>query len=626
MYALGAQGRAVHKQLQQRLDSDSSTVTHTATETDTQRDVQVLLRVLTTTAPSATTTPSYLLSYTVHCLPRVRNEHNVRALFDALLLNDPLFHSFDAACLVVEAVKALVEHKMRVSMPSLPLTKFFHAALSAVYASQAAAWRKCCVLTGFTLARPCYESLAVPETSAFFEQSYRGIITANSDILVQGFSNNRNDDYTVKSVLSVCLACSLGSFTPSMKNNLPHDAILLHAVDLVFLSPLGISHGPLQHSQTPVVKHLGRLSLVVENCLVQCASPTAINSSLSTIMQFSQKLSSRAIDSPECWDFLKTIMFSIVIMLKGYASFSLNIYNGLKHDEYARLTTKVIKTLYLLHFIMDKMGSGGFQAYNFVTYTTTDGLFQHCIGPSQELGQWMVSQVDLSIVPQSQYESSKAAFTLLYFEQLTKMCHLEYYNTVIEPLVLRFINLPQGLPKFHHTHRQLVESAHSVVLATFTEKNAAIVAKSSLKYLQTTLSQFPTFLSSRQLCLAVETIASSVAPPSRAYLLNKDNFREVLHTLYISIINCPCSLPLKEEGNAGGPQTVRAALVSALISTVPFIPLRFLEQWLVNIWEFCEGDTYLQDKLWTMISENVDMQRGTVGVQWWYSKDVMHKL
>jgi hypothetical protein len=613
MYRLGAQGRAVQRQLQQ---TAYATVVPQELP-DTQKDVELLLSILT--SKHSKHTAQQLLSYMAHYMPRVKNEDNVTLLMNSFLLNDKVFSSFEESYLVVEALKALFEQKIRISEPSLPLSKFFHGVLSAVYASPVESWRKTCVLTGITLSKQLYEVHSDPETHGYFEKCYTSVIRSNHEMIVQGFHSVSLNDYKVNSVWALSLACSLISFTDHMKAKLPHDAILMHIIDLVFSSPFGISRGPLQASDKPVVKHLSRLSFVVENCFLHGVKYPIMDASLSKILDFSFELGARTKDSSETWDFLKSVMFALVIMLQGYASFSLNIYNGLRAYEYSTLTTKVIKTLYLSNFIMEKIGTGGFQAYNFVLYTTMDGLFQHSPLVAQELGRFMILSLSIQLVPQSHYESSKALFALIFFESFTKTCDLDYYEQVVEPFVSHFINLPRGPPQYHHMHRQLVESAHSVILSTFTPRNAPITAARATSYLGTVLEQFPVFLSSRQLCLAVEAIAKNVAPPSDAYYLNKDNLREVLHTLYIAIINCPCSLLLKEEGT-GGPRTVRAALISSLISTVPFIPLTYVEQWLTNIWELSEGDSYLEDKLWKTISESVDMQRGTVGIQWWYNK------
>lgn len=614
MYRLGAQGRALRQQMEQQLPLSLPQAV-----ADTQRDVEILLTIL---RGSAHTTQE-LLSYLVHYLPRVKNEDNVRLLMDAFALNPRIWGSFEESYTVIEGLKALFDFKIQISEPTLPLSKFYHGVLTSVYAARIEHWKKSALLAGISLSRPMYESQSAPETRRYFEQCYLSVMKLNHDLIAEGFRNAATNSYDANSVLALSLACTLTGFTDSMKSQLPHDHILAHVIDLVFSSPYGLMI-PLGNS-SPVVTHLSRLSFVVENCFLQGVKFIPIcDASLTRIMEFSAELPDRIqSDSPEVWDALKSIVFGVVIMFQGYASFTLNIYNGLREREYATLTTKVIKSLYLLNFILEKIGSGGFQAYNFVLFTAMDGLFQHDSKASEGLGSFMLDKLNLSKITQSHYESSKALFTLTYFENFTKTCRPEYFETVIEPLVQHLISLPQGPPQFHHVHRKLVEGAHSVALSTFSPRNAAIVAVKAQSYLRTVLRQFPALLSSRQLCLAVETITKSVAPPSEAYMLNRDNLREVLHTLYITIINCPCDLPLNETGGA---RSVRGALISALISTVPFIPVPYLSQWLDNIWELGSGDAYLEDKLWTVLSENVDTQRGTVGVQWWYNKANVLKL
>lgn len=617
-YLLGAQGRAIQQRLEQQpLPPSSFQVAHVV---DTQRDVELLLSTLTSGSKADS---QQLLSYMVHYLPRVKNGDNVQLLMGAFLQNEWVFDTFEHSYLVIEAFKALFEQKVLISKPSLPLTKFFHGVLSALYSSPVEDWKKSCVLTGITLSKPLFDAHAIPETRGYFEQCYANVTKLNHEIIARGFNASSTNDYTVNSIWAVSLACSMISFNDHMKANLPHNAILMHVIDMVFKSPLGISHGELKQSQSPVCKHLSRLAYVVDNCFIQGVKVPIMDSAIGTILDFSMELHSRFIDNEQCWDFLKLVLFGIVIMLQGYSTFTLHIHNGLKGVQYTKMTSNVLKTLYCLNFIVEKMGSGGFQVYNYVLFTSMDGLFQHGSKQAEILGQWMIYSLDSSLIPQSQYESSKALFAMIYLEHFTKCCREEFYDTVIHPFVKHFIHLPQPLSlHLRHVHRELVESAHSVVLATYSsQKNSSIIAMNATTYLNTVLSQFPVVLSSRQLCLAVETIVRAVAPPSQASQLNRDNLREVLHMLYITIINCPCSTPLKEEGISGGPRTVRQAFINALMTALPFIPLRFLEQWLSNIWELCQGDAYLQDKLWKTISENLDMQRGSVGIQWWYNKD-----
>lgn len=624
MYRLGAQGRALQKQLASQTypASVSSLVPQRLSQSKEHQEVQLLLSILNSRDDSHTA--ELLLSYAVHYFPRLKNEHDVQSLTIALLSNDRLFNrlNFDECYLVIEGIKAMFDHKIRVSQPSLPLTKFYHGFLTAVYDHPAEDWKKMLVLTGVLLSKPTFQDHAVPETRGYFEQCYERSIQLNHELITRCLRNSPVNGFEINSLVSIALACSLISFTGAQRRRLPHETIMIQVIDLVFVSPLGLANiSPIDDMlKRPVVKHLSRLAFLVENCFVNGVKYPVMDGALTVMLDFAftlhQKLPIEG--QAQTWDLLKSILFGVVIMLQGFASFSLNLYNGLKTDEYSILSTKAIKILFFLNFILEKIGTGGFQAYNFVLLTTIDGLFQYSNRAAEQLGTYMISHCSLNNIPSSHYESSKALFTINYFEHFTKSCSHSYHDSTIAPFINHFIKMPLQSQSQSTTYRSLIEAAHSVILATFTPRNAAIIATMATSYLHTVLSQYPTCLSSQQLNIAVESITRAVAPPSEAYYLNRDNLREVLHTLYITIINSSCSEPLNEQGK--GPKTVRQGLICALIGTLTYIPVEILENWLNNCWELCVGDKYLELQLWKQISEGLDMQRGSIGVRWWYAK------
>lgn len=626
MYRLGNQGRALQQRLQQQ--PYSSTHEFQTPFSQSQNDVNMLISIL---KQPGKLNSIQLLSYLVHYLPRVKNEDNLRLIMDIVLQNDVIFPQFggvlDESYIVIEAIKTTFDSKIRISEPTLSLPKFYHGIVTAIFESSVDSWRKILIITGILLSQPTYHEHSVPETRKYFINTYQSLTSLNHELILRVLRNVSINSVEINALMTVSLACSLPFFTSKQKQHLPHESITLFTIYLIFQSPFGLGHETefLAVSKSPVVKHLSRLSFLIENSLIHGVSFGVLDSTLNIMLSFSEELHLRAIDSAQSWDVLKNIIFAVVIIFQGIASYSLRLRNGLKRHEYPIVSIKVLKILFYLNFIMEKIGTGGFQAYNFVYITFLDALLQYSHENAERLGEFFTKTIKLTSI--DHYEVSKTIFTLTYFETLCQKTSVQYYESTISPVVDFIIHTT--------THsRSLIEAAHSVIIATFIPQNSHIIASFAIPYLHTVLSQFPVLLSPTQLKIAIETIARSVAPPSEAYFLNKDNLRELLHTLYISCLNTRPSIPIPSQpsiqgvddsATQGQPKTIRTGMISALISTLPYLPIAILQTWLDNIWELINMSDpiefqFCQGVLWGMISEGFDMQRGNIGINWWYNR------
>lgn len=624
MYRLGAQGRALQQRLQQQ--PYSSTHSFQSPSSQAQNDVNLLLSSLKT---PGTLTSTNLLSYIVHYLPRVKNEENLRLLMDAILSNHVIFShqiNLEETYIVIEAIKATFDLKIKISEPSLPLTKFFHAIVTSVFESGVESWKKVLVITGILLSQPVYQEQSIPETKSYFQTTYHSLANLNHELMLKIFQTVSINPVEINALTVISFACSLPFFSPQQREHLPHEPILLFTTHLIFQSPYGLQSTTeaLALSNSPVVKHLSRLSFLIENSLTHGVSFGALDSTLNIILGFSENLHFRSQDTTQSLNVLKNIIFAVVIIFQGFVSYSLKLSSRISKAQYPTIATKILKTFFHLNFIIEKIGTGGFQAYNFVYITSVDALLQYSHKSAEQLGQYFSERVLLN--SSNQYEVSKTLFALTYFETLCQSASVDYYENTILPMVDYIIHTT--------THsRSLMEAAHSVIIATFIPKNSHIIASTSINYLHTVLSQFPQLLSPTQLRIAIETIARAVSPPSEAYQLNKDNLRELLHTLYITCLNTRPGLPIpspkviNKQGSSednNQPTSIRSAIICAMISTLPYLPVQILQNWLNNIWELIEKSdpvefNFCELKLWEMISEGFDMQRGNVGITWWYN-------
>lgn len=73
------------------------------------------------------------------------------------------------------------------------------------------------------------------------------------------------------------------------------------------------------------------------------------------------------------------------------------------------------------------------------------------------------------------------------------------------------------------------------------------------------------------------------------------------------------------------PNTSREAIILAFLNTIPYFPLGSFEHWLNKIMGLIRASNtneqaFLIDKLWKVLSENLDLNRSDIAYNWWYHK------
>lgn len=85
------------------------------------------------------------------------------------------------------------------------------------------------------------------------------------------------------------------------------------------------------------------------------------------------------------------------------------------------------------------------------------------------------------------------------------------------------------------------------------------------------------------------------------------------------------------------PNTSREALIVAFLHIIPYLPMNAFVHWLDRIWTLIktsnqEERAYLTDKLWLVLSNNLDFNRCQLAYPWWYEtkqaveRDIGHTL
>lgn len=73
------------------------------------------------------------------------------------------------------------------------------------------------------------------------------------------------------------------------------------------------------------------------------------------------------------------------------------------------------------------------------------------------------------------------------------------------------------------------------------------------------------------------------------------------------------------------PETAREAVFVSFVNLFPYLPLLVFQPWLERIWvQICQSDLserhFLTEKLWQVLSKNLDFNRGDIAFRWWYNQ------
>ncbi|ODQ78921.1 hypothetical protein BABINDRAFT_162581 [Babjeviella inositovora NRRL Y-12698] len=651
--------------------------------------------------PQPATTGKQLLSYLAYYIPTIKNERNLLLLMFHTFRSPVLFGlargndiDLESAYGVCEVFKFAVEKKLQVSQPTLPVALFYQTVLEAlleVKQQGKSMWKLAPVIAGILAANPVRDQHQIPEQTRGFARVDAQMCALLIEVVNTTIAGARNAGHTPPNVRALMLLASASAFPllpESARAKLPHQQILNDTIRLVFNE--GLLNGEVFRNHAPelflllmtediVVKNLNRLSFLIENCYLHMSgtsgyfpggshanNPARIEESLARLAGFSKNLNYVVALGPGTFTaeelvLLKQILFSYVIMFQGLCTLALtfNSQATLLRFRFAASFRTVLNCLFDLNFILEKIGTGGFAAYNFVYFTALDGLFQLDLRLASQLPEAFASQLHVMNHPEyTIVDESKLLFMLGYSEHLVKLtASSRAVNRVARVLILP---MAEGIIVQKATSvkaKAVVESAHSVILSHIAATTTDVMSLSRiLPYLMVVLDQFPSVLSPAQLNIAVETLAKSLlgncaddygdsllrllaqrcAATEPGLPLNPSYAQSILSHQQLS--SAPAtelhSNPVVTEQVTNDGQlniveslspTIRSSLVTALILTVPYIPEHKLVHWLDEIWVLImrsdkREQKLLSESLGNCIGENLDLHRANTAIQWWFQR------
>ncbi|CDK27902.1 unnamed protein product [Kuraishia capsulata CBS 1993] len=596
--------------------------------------------------------PRRSLSHLAYYYPKVRNAANVTLLTDHLL-SGSLWQNSDFLQLyqVLEFFKYASDTKFQISVPSLSFYDWYHSVTkSLVSHSQLrpdASWRTLPVLAGLLLSIDSRKDLDI------FPPNYRSIDKLDLKLkhlfeieLIKFYGSSLATNPVLNNLANICIACNLETLPPSFyaRLNKQKPDLANWVVQQMFCSEYGLDSQLFMHpldSKTPEmrpnVKHLNRLALLIRKLVENNDGDAALllknmDFCLNKIQTYSECLR----DGP--WNetsllILKNGYYATILITETIFHKFFTLDARIATTHFPRFSRKILTILYFQNFVLNRIGDGGFESFNFVVACCIDGLKQDA-ATSKLVQQVFDSNIDFGkLVALSEVEQGKLLFSLETTGKLInhvpvnqRLIALSNIDGILEEKTFQFTNFEFWKP--------VVEACHSVKLIFYNivfqpqvcDQDIQVIMSTIIPYSQLLVSHFPKLLSMDQLQIGLINLATCVSPSSIVYDCDP-SYSKLLTNLFF---NKCASLPQSQ---------IRVDFISAFISIIPLVPVECLTKWIeITLRELIfKSDSkawrrQLVERLWEEIlnCNKVDTQKGQVGITWWYdnvnSKDVLTSL
>ena len=398
----------------------------------------------------------------------------------------------------------------------------------------------------------------------------------------------------------------------------------------------------------PLTSALGPLSRLTAHTLENVSNPTLVLDTLARIADFARVLAVQwrqnklsEIDASEetvylddetthtslplLWQTLRSILFTAVIIQRSALGRVLNDPRLATGHKAVEVAVQTLHTLRNLYFISSRLGQTSMAQYQFVTYTAIDILNVH---PEHVKGFLQaIRPHTLGRIPDHPVDRCLDLFFLNTAEHFT----LTLSPQKCEELLLA-APIPYLVVGGNNSLLEIFEAAHSLILAVFAApQNAALTVRHLPFYIDTLFKVFPTNLSERQFRFAFKTLITVISPPASIATDEPLLAPTLLQLVFDRAWDAP-NTPLPPMSTNTNPTSTsllseQAALVMALLDSLPHVSPQVLEEWLplaaslltrikdANMLQVCK------QRFWDIMSNGeMDVQRATVAVTWWTTR------
>ena len=615
-------------------------------------ELDYLLNDIVTCTPGSAK-PSKIISYLGYYYPKLKDVRNVK-LLTANFLRCPLFFS-SIQCMtltnmtsVIEVFQYIMITKFKISNPTVSFHEFYSAVYETIReqiaADSTAYWKVIPILAGCVSSKSFMEDYnPYPAYNNVIQRLHVQLAKTYSESLLCIYKLNFMNELKVPFTVSLLY---MQEYVPSSfyrKVAYFNSSILQEITETLFTASYGLDRGALLYTSlsydeliktTPALRYLNRWVFVYGKVL-NAMPPTvptlhSVLSSLEPIVTFSSNICDYRLNQlrmTDKWDLMKYTFFSIVMFFEHVTNLLVSGKCPITGITFIS-ANKILKTFFNLSFVLDQIGTGGFDTYNYVFQSTSYLLSTKSPDSCEILEYSLLNGIPSSGQALSPLETSKLDCFLHVTEAVLSSLKDSFKITTLFPLLTSIFTSPNSASS-------TIEVGHSIMMAHLKSVSKAELAGACqtqlhdivYPYLDKVLAQFPSRLS----LLQTSTIVSTCAQVSAS----DPEFIRTLTDLILFHVKLSAYVPLPartshvndEEVILPEPlQTRRAGLVSFMIDTLQFTHVLHFETALSQIKANIDclvgdRDIYaLYDMLWEklLMINKYDVQKGQMGLDWWY--------
>lgn len=553
--------------------------------------------------PSKDTTTTKILSYLAYYYPSIKNEDNIKLLTYTfmrcpLFFNESKVISFEDNYKLIEFFNYIISHKFSISLPHLSFQRFFQAMLQGFQMSIARDpqyhWKMVPVIAG----------ILSTTKDRNWTKTDEELIAIWQKLLITTLTRDRSciDSFEVTST-SLLAASFAIDYLPSKIPDYSH-----FIVDLIYLHKLNNGYIPELNWQTdPALKNVSRLAKLTQAMISNNFDSFKCKVLVEKLVWFSKNLNQKSYTDQQL---LKTIVFTNIVIFESIINQSMIFPNIPFQVGIARNFLTVFSNS---NFIIDQIGTGGFNSYNFVYYYSIDVLLAHDVGALEVLVLSLMSALDFAHLESNIIQTSNLKFLLILIENVVTKLSPRLQGDLfifVESLISTQHN--EYFKEFNKEFQVLLESAHSVILKYIDMKY--LNAQKLKEYVLLIFEQYPRFLSLSQISICVKRILMN----------NLTQYDYLDSQLTRSIIYCRPDILVPDQEL----KTLRASLVSLQILTLEFCPIHKYQMGLESCYNLMrqisdEDDFILLRKILfeSILTQNrIDNQKGEIGIRFWYQE------
>ncbi|PFH56660.1 hypothetical protein XA68_16180 [Ophiocordyceps unilateralis] len=331
---------------------------------------------------------------------------------------------------------------------------------------------------------------------------------------------------------------------------------------------------------------------------------------------------------------LRKLLFGSVVVLQAIVSRSLVDGQMMTDDVAPGIAAKSLLILRNLFFISSRDGNSAFEVYTFSYLTSIDLMTRDRRATNDFLRN--LQQSGVAMLPASHLERTLDLFYLNLAEHVPLALSTEACETlIVKPAEVYLSHQGPMSPMMV----ELFESAHSAILSVLScPQHSPLTMETAPAYIVKLFQSFPRQISVRQLRVAFQTIMEIVSPPFPIAGLRPE-LSETLLEMLRCLIPSASSAPLDARHNSPRwratsqtqDQSVRfseqSALVMTLVDSLPFLPIRLVEEWLTVAAQLMNGiadpalRTPVRKRFLDILGNgDLDVERAAIGVAWWGTK------